>query len=88
MKKEIRKHFEYYISMIVILLFGTVLAYLTIDQKQLQFLIIMLTIFFYVAWGLLHHYINHDMTAKIVIEYVLVGSLGMSILFFLSRSAF
>ncbi len=88
MKKEIKKHFEYYISMIVLLLFGTVLAYLTIDQKQLQFLIIMLTILFYVGWGLLHHHINHDMTAKIVIEYVLVGSLGMSILFFLSRSAF
>ncbi|HUD09699.1 MAG TPA: hypothetical protein VMR77_02775 [Patescibacteria group bacterium] len=62
---------------------GLALILLTSPNIKLQSLVILLTIFFYVLWGVLHHLINHELSARIMIEYVLIGALGLSILFFM-----
>lgn len=79
-----KQHTEYYLSLIVLLGLGTLLVFGAAPDKEFQTLIIVLTTVFYVGWGIVHHIINHDSTSKIVIEYVLIGSLGLTlVLFFL-----
>jgi hypothetical protein len=82
MYKKFKKHFGYYTTLILILSFGLILTLLTSPNVKMQAMIVFLTVFFYILWGLLHHLINHELTPRIVIEYVLIGALGMSILFF------
>lgn len=83
MYKNFKKHLGYYLSLIAILFLGLVLVFVAAPNIELQIIITLLTIFFYILWGLFHHLTNHELTAKIVIEYVLVGALGVSVLFFL-----
>lgn len=78
-------HLEYYISLVAILAFGFVLGILVAPNRQLQMGIVLLTTFFYVAWGILHHLLNHDLSLKIVLEYVLIGSLGLAVILFLLK---
>ncbi|MBI1982061.1 MAG: hypothetical protein HYY87_00910 [Candidatus Levybacteria bacterium] len=82
---SIKKHTGYYFSLIIILALGIFLSLQTSGDRQLQMLIMVMTVFFYVAWGILHHLLEHDLNIKIVIEYVLIGSLAMSIVLFLVR---
>lgn len=81
--KKIKKHLFYYFSLLIILFLGLVLTFLAAPNIRLQGIIILMTVFFYILWGILHHLINHELTAKIMIEYVLIGALGVSILFFM-----
>ena len=84
MYKSLKKHFGYYLSLAAILVLGLVLILLTSPNIKLQSFVILLTVFFYVLWGMLHHFINHELTARIMIEYILVGALGISIIFFMT----
>jgi hypothetical protein len=83
MYKKLKKHLGYYLSLSAILLLGLVLILLTGPNIKTQSLVILLTVFFYVLWGTLHQLINHELTHRIVIEYVLIGVLGLSIIFFM-----
>lgn len=87
MIKKIQKHIGYYVSILLIFALGLFLTQVFAPNLRLQVGIVALTIVFYVCWGILHHKINHELTAKIVIEYVLIGSLGLSILFFIIEGA-
>ena len=80
---KLYKHTEYYISLIIILSLGFLLAYTNRSNRSFQILVISATTFFYVLWGMIHHLINHDLNAKIVVEYVLIGTFGLTIIFFL-----
>jgi len=83
MHEKFKKHLGYYISLILILLLGLVVIFLTRSNIGIQGLAILLTVVFYVIWGILHHLINHELTLRIVVEYILIGALGVSILFFM-----
>lgn len=82
MHKKLKKHTGYYFSLFIILMLGLLLTFLATPNFMFQTIVILMTIFFYVLWGILHHLINHELTVKIVIEYILIGLLGVSILFF------
>lgn len=83
MEKKIKMHIGYYISLIVILGFGFLFALLSSPNRGLQMIIVILTTLFYISWGIVHHLINHDLHAKIVVEYILVGILGLTLVFFI-----
>lgn len=83
MNKKFRQHIAYYISLFVILLLGGILIILTSPNVFVQINIALITICFYVLWGAIHHLINHELTIRIMIEYVLIGLLGVSIIFFM-----
>ena len=85
MQKKRKSHSAYYLVLTMILTSGLIWTYLSSPNRQLQMTIVVLTTFFYVAFGTLHHYINHDLNTKIVIEYTLIGSLGLSLVFFLMK---
>ncbi|OGH24381.1 MAG: hypothetical protein A3B47_01285 [Candidatus Levybacteria bacterium RIFCSPLOWO2_01_FULL_39_24] len=82
MLKRISEHAAYYTSLIAILSLSFLLAYSSSD-RSFQIGVIVATTFFYVLWGILHHLINHDLHTKIVIEYILIGTFGLTIIFFL-----
>ena len=86
MIKKVFSHFGYYISLLLIFCAGFAGVYLNPSNRQLQMVFIMLTTFFYIFWGILHRLLNHDLSHKIVIEYVLIGSLGLSLVFFLMKA--
>jgi hypothetical protein len=81
--KKLQKHLGYYLSLSAILILGLALILLTSPNLKLQSFVILLTVLFYILWGILHHLINHELSPRIVIEYVLIGALGLSILFFM-----
>lgn len=85
MFKNFEKHAGYYISLIAVLVVGFVLASISSSDRQLQIGIVVLTTMSYVLWGILHHFLNHDLSPKIVIEYVLIGSFGLAVVFFLLK---
>ena len=77
MKKTFHTHLTYYISLAVLLILGFILIMLTGYDVRVQLTAVMLTAFFYVLWGVVHHIVHHDISAKIVVEYVLIAALGM-----------
>jgi hypothetical protein len=79
---KISGYIIYYMSLVVILSLSFVLAYSSTD-RGFQVGVAAVTTFFYVLWGILHHLLNHDLDTKIVIEYVLIGAFGLTIIFFL-----
>lgn len=83
MLRKLKKHIGYYLSLIAIFALGLFLTLLAAPNIKLQAAIIFLTVFFYVLWGILHHLINHELTLRIVVEYVLIGFLGIAILYFM-----
>ena len=85
MINNIGRHAGYYISLIAILVLGFILASTSSSYRELQIGIVALTTIFYVLWGILHHLLNHDLSSKIVIEYVLIGSFGLAIVVFLLK---
>lgn len=88
MFKKINEHVAYYISLIAIFALGVFLIFSAAPNKQLQMLIFVILAFFYVIWGVLHHIINHELTSKIVVEYILIATLGVAIMFFLLKGGF
>lgn len=82
MKPHTKKHLLYYGALSLILVMGTLFIGLTSNTQQQITMVTMMT-FFYIVIGLLHHHIHHDLSIKIVIEYILFGALGITVIFFL-----
>lgn len=82
-QRKIQDHIPYVLSLIVIVGLGIVLALQFSYSKQVQMLIVVMTTFLYVGIGLFHHKQNHDLATKIVVEYTLIGALGMTIVSFI-----
>ncbi len=52
--------------------------FFSFDQQQLIQALLAITII-YVGWGIFHHYQEHDLSTKIVIEYILIAGIAMMI---------
>lgn len=37
---------------------------------------------FYVFWAVIHHLMHHDLSGKVVVEYVLIAMVGISLVYF------
>lgn len=83
MIKKILKHLNYYLLLLIIFSAGVIATAFASPNTNLQIAIITTTVILYVFWGILHHKINHELTRKITVEYLLIGLLGLSIIFFI-----
>lgn len=83
MIERLKLHLGYYISLITILVIGFLFVTLASPNRGLQIVAAILTTLLYVFWGIIHHLINHDLHAKIVVEYVLIGVLGITMIIFI-----
>lgn len=81
------KHIEYYATLFVVLGSGFFIATNVSYNKQLQMMAVVITAILYVALGLLHHTFHHDVSHKIVVEYVLIAALGITIFALLIQGA-
>lgn len=80
----LKNHLGHYLSLSAV--FAVVLFFIIVTpDKQTQVLIAVFAAFFYVFWGIFHHLLHHDLSAKIVVEYVLIGSLGLATVLFLLK---
>lgn len=52
--------------------------FFSFDQQQLIQALLAVTII-YVGWGIFHHHQEHDLSTKIVIEYILIAGIAMVI---------
>lgn len=83
-----RGHLVYYFLLSSIFLGGLSLILSVSPDRQAQMMIVVGLGFLYVLIGVIHHLINHDLVAKIVIEYVLIASLGIAAAFFIFKGGF
>jgi len=83
MKEKMKKHFWYYFTFVCLEISGVGAIFLLATDKYLQMVVFFLMVFFYIAWSIFHHYLHHNLTFKIFLEYVLVGALGEAVIFFL-----
>ena len=81
MTEHTRKHLWYYVSFLAAELTGLGLVLYFAYDKNLQFLAVCFMTSFYIGWAILHHYHHHNVTIKIVIEYILMGLLGVVVSF-------
>lgn len=82
------KHTGHYVSLILILILGLIGLQVAAFDKKLQAEIIILTALMYVLWGIIHHKLNHSLSSKIVIEYILIAALGLAALMFFLMGIF
>ena len=87
MKRE-KNHVIYYLLITTFLIGGVGLVFRYSEDRQTQMLIVLGISFSYFLIGIIHHLINHDLVAKIVIEYVLIAALGIAAAFFIFRGGF
>ena len=79
--KKISKHLPHYMPLLA--LFGFVIfAFILFSYDTLLLGIVSVSsAVFYVLWGIVHHYLHKDLYISVVIEYILVASLGLIIIF-------
>lgn len=83
-----KNHAAYYFLLSAVLLGGLSLILAVAPDRQSQMMIVVGLGFLYVLVGVIHHLINHDLVAKIVIEYVLIAALGIAAAFFIFKGGF
>jgi hypothetical protein len=84
-QKHLQHHGHYHLALFLILLLGVVFAYYAREDKQIEMIILISIASIYMLFGIIHHYLMHDLSAKIVIEYIAMGSLGIAVAFFVFR---
>ena len=80
-----RNHIIHYLIIAGIILLGSSLLLLFAGNKLLQLTGLIVTSVLYLAYGIIHHRLEHDLTLKIVIEYVLIGLLTIALFIFVKQ---
>lgn len=83
-----RKHLFYYITLVALIATAVLLMKQFASQKQLQMTLVVVLAVCYVFWGVLHHYLHHNLRARIVLEYVAVGALGVTAILLIFKGVF
>lgn len=73
-------HFFHFIVLVIILVSGVGMFMMAKDNNFLQLLIGVVTSMAYIAWGIIHHYLQGDIHRKVVIEYVFIGGIAITLL--------
>lgn len=73
-------HIMHYFVLCLILTGGIATFYYVRPNVSLQFIVGITTSVFYVMWGLIHHMINKDLHRKVVVEYLLIGTIAVVLL--------
>ncbi|MFI5265353.1 MAG: hypothetical protein ACHQT7_01255 [Candidatus Levyibacteriota bacterium] len=58
-------------------------TYMLSGHIQIQALLMLFIVSMYMVMGIVHHALMHDIHGKIVLEYIIIGSLVFSIFLFL-----
>ncbi len=83
-----KKHHAYFLLQLAVLIFGVTLVIHFSPNRDLQFLCVAIMSAVYAVLGIIHHWINHDLVFKIVLEYIFIAALGASVIFFIYKGGF
>lgn len=75
------KHLAHYTVLLSILLAGFAGLVIFSYDPNFQTSVAIATAASYVIWGVVHHYLHHDLHWEVVIEYLAIATLGLIILF-------
>ncbi len=76
----------YYAVEFVILLLGYALIIFFAFDFSIQMMFLVITLLFYITFGLLRHQAERDLTLRVVIEYILISLLVLMLFVFLNNS--
>lgn len=77
-----RTHVLHYSIVFGIIVLGVAIVGLSSLGKPTQLIGIIGVCLLYFLYGILHHHFEHDLTVKIVVEYVLVAALVVALFLF------
>lgn len=77
------KHLNYYIFETIILGLGFFAVYALSLALVYQMVLVAFLVVLYSFMGIIHHKLQHDIHAKIVLEYILISVLVFSVFVFL-----
>ena len=77
-----RAHILHHTIVVGILAVGFAISQFYLGDRNLQLATIVATGIVYAAYGIVHHRLEHDLTVKIVVEYVLVAALVVALFIF------
>lgn len=76
MLEDIKRHVFHYLILFGVLILGLWGFWFFSYNLLLKQTIILVTIALYLAWGVVHHYLEGNLNFKIVVEYTLVTVLA------------
>ncbi len=79
--RSISKHLPHYFALFGILAAGVIAFGLFSYDRIFQVAIATALSVAYVAWGIVHHSVHGDLHLSVVIEYIIVASLGLVVIF-------
>ena len=79
--KKLLKNIPYYTPLIGIFIAGALGFALFSYDRTFQVAISIAVALSYVIWGIIHHMLEKDLYWEVVVEYLIVASLGLVILF-------
>ena len=81
-----RKHAFYYVGLLACIAAAVILVREYPFNKQMQMEVVVALGGFYVIWGVIHHKLHHSLRIKIMLEYIVVASLGIAAILFILKS--
>lgn len=81
--KNLQKHFLHYFVYLLIFGGGLTLVFIFAGNAHAQSMALMMTVFIYFLWAMVHHYVHHELHPRVVIEYILIVVLGFLLSLFL-----
>lgn len=79
------KHTLYYIFLVLLCAGGLLLAISLAPNHTMQLWAMLFVAVSYCVGGILHHSLHHQVTFKIVSEYILVALFGLSLVYFITQ---
>ncbi len=73
-------HRLHFFILLIILTTGIGLFFYASGNRSLQLVAGITTALAYVAWGIIHHALQRDLYAKVVVEYMLMGLIAIVLL--------
>lgn len=77
---DITHHIFHYFILLTIIIGGLGAFFSFRAYPVIQLLVGITTAIFYVIWGIVHHFVDRDLSVKIVIEYLIVAIFAIVIL--------
>lgn len=84
---DVKHNFLRYLILLAILFSGLLFFLLSAHNPRLQLRIIILVLFFYILWGVLHHYLDKTLTMLVFFEYLLMAVVAFTVIFSLLKFA-
>jgi hypothetical protein len=78
--KKISKDLPHYLSLASVLIIGLIAFIVFSYERAFQIAVAIAVAVAYVVWGIVHHAIHRDLELIVVIEYLVVASLGLVVI--------